>query len=368
MSSVDPLEAKLGKHARVLLPLMLLTFLAISAWRMWPGLHVEPHRFSGATMGTTYNITVAAKGLSDEQRAAIEGAIARELSLVDRQMSNYRPDSELSRINTDGTGAVTVSAELIEVLEIAREVSEQSDGAFDVTVAPLIDAWGFGPGGEVERSPDEASLAALRAHTGYQKLTLDQRASTVQKAHEQLSIDLSAIAPGYAADRIALALEALEHDRYMVEVGGEVRAHGLNPDGDPWRLAIERPHVRDANTTPQKSAPRTIHTIVGLRDHGLATSGDYRQFRALDGTIVSHTIDPRSARPVAHALASVTVVMEDAARADAWATALTVLGPDEGMAVAERKDLAVLMLIRGEDDALEERRSPAFDRLRNGDD
>lgn len=364
MSAVDPLEAKLGKHARVLLPLMLLAFLALSAWRMWPRSGLEPARFAGATMGTTYNVTVASAPLTEEQRAAIEQAIARELGLVDRQMSNYRPDSELSRLNASETGAVTVPRELIEVLEIAREVSELSEGAFDVTVAPLIDAWGFGPGGEVQRSPDAATLEQLRAHTGYTRLRVDAGASAVQKAHPQLSIDLSAIAPGYAADRIAGALDGLAQRRYMVEVGGEVRARGRNHRGERWRIAIERPRPRTPGA-PEDHGPREIHTIVKLDDHGLATSGDYRQFRALDGALVSHTIDPRTGRPVAHGLASVTVVAADAARADALATAMSVLGPDEGMALAERAELAVLMLVRGEDDALEERRSAAFDRLRD---
>ena len=312
-------------------------------------------------MGTTFRVTVVAPTLSGAQEAAVARAIEGELALVDRLMSNYRPDSEITAFNEHAsTAPFPLSPPFVEVLEIAQEVSALSDGAFDVTIPPLLEAWGFGPRGAPNAPPpSDEVLAALAARVGWQKLRLDPAAGTLAKADPSVVLDLSAIAPGYAADRIARALEAADLPRYYVDVGGEIRARGANPAGQPWRVGIERPAIT-------RDAPPSLQEVVHLDDGALATSGDYRSYREVEGRRISHTIDPRTRAPIRHALASVTVVHRDAAHADALATALNVLGPDAGMERARRHGLAVLMIVRA-GDGFEVRTSPAFDALRRPD-
>ena len=196
--------------------------------------------------------------------------------------------------------------------------------------------------------------AALMAATGFQNLHTDCSESVIRKDFPGLMVDLSAIGKGFAADRVGLLLTSLGYENYLVEVGGELSIRGMNAKGEPWAIGIEAP-------LPDQRRP---HTIVHLTNTGMATSGDYRNFFEADGNIYSHTIDTRSGRPVTHTLASVTVVDETAARADALATALLVMGPEEGLAFAEREQLAVLMLIRT-DGSIEERQTAAFARLRD---
>lgn len=365
---VDPLREKYGSRAKVLLPLLLVGFVGLCAWRMWPrevpALDAVPPSvapamtFSGPTMGTTYKVTVVG-ALAEAEQRVIEAAITEELAEVDRQMSTWRPDSELSRFNT--TGAVTpfsASRGLLTVVQTALEISAASDGAFDVTIAPLIAAWGFGPDGRQANAPDptEADLAVLRARTGAAKLHVDLSSGTLRKDQADLAVELSAIAPGYAADRIAERLRAAGHARFLVDVGGEMLASGLAAHGGPWRLGIERPDTSGG----------VVHDLVLVQDQALATSGDYRNYYERDGLRLSHTIDPRTGRPIAHRLASVSVLHRTAALADGWATALNVLGPDAGLALAARQDMAALFLVRTADGRFEERSTPAFAALHAG--
>ena len=246
---------------------------------------------------------------------------------------------------------VEVGADLLEVVRLAKQVSAQSNGAFDVTVAPLVEAWGFGPQanggpkkhGEPERTePTAERIAELQALVGDSKLEIDLAAGTLRKRVAGLRVDLSAIAKGHGCDRIAVVLETAGYHDYMIEIGGELRLAGANPSGEGWSVAIERP-------TADAAGVRAVHAMFELTDVAVATSGDYRNFWAQGETRYSHTIDPRTGRPITHALASVTVVHpESAALADAWATALDVLGPEEGLAVAEQLDLAAYFLIRGD--------------------
>lgn len=353
----SPLEAKLGSRAKVLLPFALLTFVGLSAWRMWPR-GPEVITVNGPTMGTTFAVTVVADSLSDAQGAAIEALIKDELETIDKLMSNYRPDSEISRFNAHGSAEpFPLSTPMVEVLAISDEIHELSGGAFDISIPPLLEAWGFGPNGDPEgEAPTPAALEVLSGRVGQDRLTLDTEASNIRKGHPQLSIDLSAIAPGYAADRIASALEADGYSRYMVDVGGEFRVLGRNLGDQPWRIGIERPAATRADDP-------ALQEIVSLERGALATSGDYRSYRELDGRRVSHTIDPRSQRPIEHHLASVTVIAEDAARADALATALNVLGPVEGLALADQHKLPVMMIVR-DGDVFATQTTPPFDALR----
>lgn len=308
--------------------------------------------FEGATMGTVYQVKVARRDLPEARRADLHAAIRGELDRVDALMSTYREDSELSRFNRHAeTTPFPLSDATWEVLAAALEVSRLSGGALDVTVGPLVDAWGFGPGAE-RAAPSAAEVAAIRERVGYDKLDLLEAPRAVRKTRSDVVCDLSAVAKGYAVDRVAEALEALGESDFMVEVGGEVRAAGLNDRGQIWRIGVERPQM----------ARGAVQRIVPLDGAALATSGDYRNFREIDGERISHIMDPRTGRPVGHRLASVSVVHPRCAVADAWATALVVLGPEEGYETAAREDLAVLFLIR-EDDGFRELATPAFDRL-----
>ena len=246
-------------------------------------------------------------------------------------MSNWRQDSELSRFNRSAADVDFVaSSATIEVFRIARHVSERSGGAFDVTVGPLVRAWGFGPGTDPTAAPDPpqaAELEAMRAFTGWDGIEIAD--GVLRKRDARLECDLSAVAKGWGVDRVSGALAELGFADHLVELGGEVRASGTKPGDRPWRIAIERPDP----------ASRDALEILDLRDVAIATSGDYRNYYERDGQRISHTIDPRRGRPVRHTLASVTVAHSSTAWADAWATALNVLGPEEGPALARAEGL-----------------------------
>ncbi len=300
-------------------------------------------------MGTTYRVRLA-ETVDPAARAAVTARIARELELVDERMSAWRPDSELTRFNDwRTTEPQPISPETLEVLVEAEGVAQRTGGAFDVTVAPLVAAWGFGARASTGPPPDSARLAALRARVGWERLRLDPIQGTAAKDHPEMALDLDGIAPGYAVDRLAAALEELGWTDYLVEIGGEVRARGRNAAGEPWRVGVER-----ADATSEQLA-----RVVPLGDSALATSGDYRSTRIAGGRRLSHIIDPRTGRPAAHALAAATVLAPRCITADALATALMVMGPDDALAFAERQGLAVLLQVR-ENGQLVERTSTAF--------
>lgn len=348
---------------------------APSVWRRWifPGLFVialfvvvftrgrddaTPPRsvttWQGPTMGTTYAIKIVTGPLDPKSHGTIQAAIDDTLEAVNASMSTYRKDSELSRFNAaPSTEPIAVSEPLHAVIGEALRVGELSGGAFDVTVGPLVNAWGFGPDGE-QRPPDEATLTALRERVGLDKLTLDAAAGTIRKARPDVYVDLSAIAKGHGVDRVAQAIEALGYREYLVEIGGELRARGHNADDVPWRVGIEKPDD-DA---------RDIREIIALDDTALATSGDYRNYYERDGKRLSHTIDPRTGHPIEHRLASVSVVSARCSTADALATALNVLGPDAGFALADARGIPALFIVRTPDGGFTERATAPFEELR----
>ena len=290
-------------------------------------------------MGTTYSVSIP-RVPEGTDRAMVEAVIADVLREADEHLSGWNDRSELVRFNnSSSTDWQTVSPVLFESVAQAQSVSRATDGTFDVTVGPLVRAWGFGARASAETaSPPAELLAQLRANVGHEKLELRPSPPALRKATPGLQIDLDGIAPGWAVDRIAVRLEALGLRDYLVELGGEVRARGANAEGRRWRVAIEAP----------KAGERQAYAVIELDGVGVSTSGDYRDYREVDGRRISHTIDPRSGAPVGHGLASVTVVRESVAEADAWATALMVLGPEEGMALARRERLAALFIRRGE--------------------
>jgi thiamine biosynthesis lipoprotein len=324
-----------------------------SQWELRP----DRALLRGPTMGTDFTIVLPGPS-AERDRAELErlqAQIDAELRAVNDEMSTYLVNSELSRFNRAPVGKpVEVSAHLLEVVRLAKLVSEQSSGTFDVTVGPLVDEWGFGPGDRNERTePTPERIAELQALVGDAKLEIDLTAGTLRKLVPGLRVDLSAIAKGHGCDRVATVIEAAGHHDYMVEIGGELRLRGAGPSGEGWAVAIERP-------TGDVAGVRAVHAILEITDVAVATSGDYRNYWSKGATRYSHTIDPRTGRPITHALASVTVVHpESAALADAWATAFDVLGPDEGLALANRLDLAAYFLVRS-DAGFEVRASTAF--------
>lgn len=302
------------------------------------------------TMGTTYTVRIAGCALADcegHYRALI-GARLAELNGI---FSHYDPDSELSRFNRhDGTDWFAVTPELAEVAALALQVSVLSDGAFDVTVAPAVDAWGFGPTERRQHAPDDIERATLIKRIDYRQLTARTDRPALRKTIAGLSVDLSAIAKGYAVDQLAYLLEGDGMTNYLVEIGGEVRSGGVRADGQPWRIGIEQPENNDGPT---------IEYIVTPGSMAVASSGDYRNYYRQDGRRVSHTIDPATAMPVTNDIAAVSVIAPSAAQADALATALMAMGENEGMALAEREQLAVLISTRNAG-GLRTRYTPAF--------
>jgi thiamine biosynthesis lipoprotein len=333
----------------VALSVSVALLAALTVWRLASGPADAVHEFTGYTMGTTFNVKVDAD-MSAEDHDLVHEVIEARLGEVDHLMSTYDSTSELSRFNRHlSTEPVVISGALLEVLTMAHDVSERSAGAFDVTVAPLVDAWGFGPEGRPSRIPDNPQLATLRERVGYQRIVLDRAAGTVSKTRPETVVDLSAIAKGYGVESIASGLLELRLTNFLVEVGGELKAMGARRDGGAWRVGIERP---DAST-------HSVYGVVHLIDEAIATSGDYRNFYEEKGVRYAHIIDPRTGSPIRHRGTSVSVAAGNAAIADAWATALTVLGPDAGYDLAREEGIAALFVMHSNGD-FRSRATPAF--------
>lgn len=306
---------------------------------------------SGSTMGTTYLVKVVVHE-DDEPAGRLTVMVENALERVNGAMSTYIESSEVVRFNRHGAGEFSVSGDLLEVVDEAQRVARLSGGAFDITVGPLVESWGFGPRGAVDPPSDE-TIGRLLATTGFEHISVDRERGILTKGSAEVEIDLSAIAKGFAVDRVTEALIQDGRENFMVEVGGEVRTCGRNAENIVWRIGIERPD----------EGGRSVHSVVPLPDLALATSGDYRNFVVRNGIRISHTIDPRIGRPIAHDLASVSVVHASCMTADAMATALEVLGPEEGMALAESHGIPALFLVRLEEGQFEERRSPMWSAL-----
>lgn len=311
-------------------------------------------RLSGPTMGTTWSVqVVSADQLPKPEQ--LQDALEQRLEELNEVFSTYLPASQITAFNQQSSSDwFPVSDELVSVVEVARKVSESSNGAFDPTIAPLVNLWGFGPDGQPQRIPEREQIESLLETTGLEKLETRLDPPALRKMHPQLQLDLSAIAKGYAVDELARLLDRLKAHSYMVEVGGEVRTKGPRADGRAWQIALESP----------VAGTREVLRIVGLQNQSMATSGDYRNFFELDGQRYSHTIDPRNGWPVAHDLAAVNVIADDCMSADAWATALLVLGQQYGPTTAEWRGLAANFLSI-EDGAISQRPTARYTQLAN---
>jgi thiamine biosynthesis lipoprotein len=244
---------------------------------------------------------------------------------------------------------------LADVVNQAQAASAESDGAFDVTVGPLVQLWGFGPeksGAQIGKIPSDSAIASVRSHVGYHLLECRLNPPALRKVDPGVYVDLGGIAKGFAAQAVADALESRGVNNCLVAVGGELRAHGVCQTGRPWPVGIETP-------TPDI---RRVFATLELNNASLSTSGDYRNFYELNGSRYCHEIDPRTGRPIPAGLASVSIVDPSGTHADAMATALMVLGPEKGYALARRKKWPVLFIIR-EADQFRTLTTPEFDRL-----
>ncbi|PSL18284.1 FAD:protein FMN transferase [Shimia abyssi] len=308
----------------------VLMSLALAACK--PG--AEVLKITGLTMGTTYNVVAldANRSLSEaEVKVGVENALA----LVNNQMSNWDAGSEISRFNAQTGGApVSVSTDLANVMRAAEDVNVASEGRFDTTMGPLIELWGFGANGQTQ-VPNADAIAAAKARSGHRD-TLTVSPSALQKKQPDAQVYLSAIGKGFGADQVGRALEAFGITSYMVEIGGDIYASGVNADGLPWQIGIEKPAALSGG----------VMDVVGVSGLGLASSGDYRNYFEKDGERFSHIIDPVTGRPITHKTASATVLAENGMLADAWATAMLILGRERGLEIAEKNDLAVLFVER----------------------
>ena len=291
-------------------------------------------------MGTRYSIKFVAAGAdAADQRDQFQQLVDSELASLNQQMSTYIADSQLSRFNRAASHEwVKVSEEVVFVIDAALRLGEQTNGALDVTVAPLLKLWGFGPGRqEFSAAPDDEELRLAMGRVGRQFLeTRSAGPPALKKTVEGLQVDLSAVAKGYAVDALAKLLDQHAITNYMIEIGGEVRCRGMRSDGKAWQIGIEQPDQSD----------RVVQRVVSLSNASLATSGDYRNYYELDGVRFTHVLDPARGRPVRHTLAAVTVLAADCLTADGLATALLVMGPETGYLWAEQHNVAALLLIR----------------------
>ena len=286
-------------------------------------------------MGTSWSVKTSSDTGYD---AELNHAIQSELDLVDNLMSNWRDDSDISRFNLSELNSCTeVSMPTLAVVLLAQRISSLSEGAFDISIGPLIDLWGFGTETlDGDEAPDGEEIKKVLETTGIEHMYLTD--TELCKRNTPLQLNVSGLAKGYAVDRVANLLNEQGFNNYLVEVGGELRGQGVNGRGKVWTVGVEQPN--------DELGANQVVTAVQLRDAAVATSGDYRNFYTLENQRYSHIIDPIKGYPVTHSAASVTVLASTSIEADAWATALLVLGPEKGIKIADQKGLAVLMILR----------------------
>ncbi|MHC8285275.1 FAD:protein FMN transferase [Pseudomonas sp. XS1P51] len=308
--------------------------------------------FSGPTMGSTYSIKYLRQaGLPTPAEVRVQ--VEKILAEVDQQMSTYRSDSDIERFNDlPANRCQKMPAPILKLVRVAEQLSEQSEGSYDLTVEPLLNLWGFGPQAREEKVPSAQALAEVRQRVGYQHLRIEGDQLCKDAAVE---VDFNSIAAGYAVDRIAAQLEASGIHNYLAEATGELKAAGKKLDGSPWRIALEEP--RDDQQVAQR--------VIAVDGYGVSTSGDYRNYFEQDGRRYSHTFDARTGAPVSHTLASVTVINPSALMADGLSTLLLILGPERGWDYAEKHDIGAFFVIRA-DTGFVTRTSHAFERLSGG--
>jgi thiamine biosynthesis lipoprotein len=294
---------------------------------------------SGQTMGSAWTVKIA--GRLPEPAAALQSGVQAQFERVDQALSTYRPGSALSRFNADDSGDwVDIDPDLALVVHYALQLAAQSGGAYDVTVGPLVNLWGFGPDPARDLAPEAAAIEAARARVGWRKVEVDPGRNRARKA-PGVRIDLSSLGKGYGVDRVAEYLEARGVTNYLVDLSGKLRAHGRNAAGASWRVAVEQPAADDPG-----GAPRTVPAVVRLGAGSIATSGDYRRYFESGGHHYSHIIDPRTGFPVTHSTLSATARAPTCLQADALATVFMVMPPDAALRLADELAVPVLLISR----------------------
>ncbi|MGH8492973.1 MAG: FAD:protein FMN transferase [Moraxellaceae bacterium] len=332
-----------------------------------PPAGAELYQLQGETMGTSWSVRMAGpRGLMPDM---LRMGVERQLASVITDMSTWQADSALSRFNRAEAGSWhELPPDFFTVLDYSLELAAESGGAFDPTIGPLVNLWGFGPEGQRSAVPEPVAVAAASARCGWTRLQLDEENLTALQPGDAY-VDFSGVAKGFAVDKVSAYLLAQGFPNHLVEIGGELRGAGIRPDGHPWWVMLEP--VKEKNegvdapaleampleAGPLETAP--LETVVALHNLAVATSGDYRRYFMDGEQRFAHTLDPRTGRPVRHALASVTVLHAECMQADALATVLMVLGVTEGMAWAEAHDLAALFVER-RDGGFIETMTPAF--------
>ncbi len=307
---------------------------------------------SGHAMGTTWVVKIVPGAVAID-REQLTSRVASRLEQLEQLFSTYRVESEVMRFNRSAsTEWQPVSPEVAQVARDSGRISELTAGAFDATVEPLVRLWGFGPAGRRDDLPGEAAITSARARVGWTRLEVRSEPPAWRKTHADLAVDFSSMAKGYASDAIAALLREAGAPNHFVQVGGDIRTGGRGASGKGWRAGIEQPTAE----------ARRVAGVVELSGEALSTSGDYRNAFTIGGRRYGHIIDPRTGFPVDHALAAVSVVRPTCAESSAWATALFVLGPEEGWRVAEREQLACIFFVRN-GPTVERRATAGFGRL-----
>ncbi|EIY5123759.1 TPA: FAD:protein FMN transferase ApbE [Klebsiella quasipneumoniae subsp. similipneumoniae] len=291
----------------------------------------------GKTMGTFWRVSVI--GVDEAKAQALRAKVQAQLDADDRLLSTWKNDSALMRFNhAADTRPWPVSEAMADIVTLSLRIGAKTHGAMDITVGPLVNLWGFGPDKQPVATPDAQAIAAAKARTGLQHLQVINQSGRqfLQKDIPDLFVDLSTVGEGYAADHLARLMEQEGISRYLVSVGGALVSRGMNGEGKPWRVAIQKP-------TDQENA---VQAIVDINGHGISTSGSYRNYYELDGKRISHVIDPQTGQPITHKLVSVTVIAQTALEADGWDTGLMVLGPEKAQQVVREQGLAVYMIVK----------------------
>ncbi|UVM75383.1 MULTISPECIES: FAD:protein FMN transferase [Pseudomonas] len=309
-------------------------------------------RFDGPTMGSRYSIQYV-RHIATPGPKTVQDEVEQILAEVDRQLSTYRSDSDIERFNAlPADSCQAMPGPVLELIRAGEQLSSQSDGAFDLTVEPLLNLWGFGPQSREEQVPSAEALAEARLRVGHGHLRIEGDRLCKDAAVE---VDFNSIAAGYAVDRIAARLQVLGIDSYLAEATGELKAVGHKPDGSPWRIALEEP--RDDRQVAER--------VIEVNGYGVSTSGDYRKYFEQGGKRYSHTFDARTGAPVLHNLASVTVIHPSAMMADGLSTLLLILGPEEAWDYAQKHDIGVSFVLR-DNDRFVVRTNDVFERMIGG--
>lgn len=340
-----------AKHSsKPLFSLTLITSLTLAATAL-TGCEQKPKYsyLSGETMGTSYHISYQLPKGTDE--AAIQASITERLQQINDSMSTYQEDATISKFNRLGKNTpIKIDKDFSQVLDVSRQVYVQSGGAFDPTVMPLVETWGFGSTMTVERlqsPPSAAEIAEAYKLIGFEGVI--QKEDTLYKNKEGVELDFSAVAKGYGVDVIADVLKNNYHiNNYMVEIGGEVSTLGVSSQQQPWQIAIDAPI--EGSTVSERQTIASIRQPMKTNNQmHLATSGNYRNSVIFDGKRYSHTIDPITGKPIAGGAPSVTVAADSVARADAWATALTAMPYEKALATAKEHDIAAMFVVLTDD-------------------